>query len=97
MNVDIPFLYVEDFYQSVFGYDTNDDNEDKKVEDGIPDYRTAKYYKLVHWFTRHRKGNGSGSVNVSLDKPPWNDCKEILGNEYEESLALEGTEDRMSK
>ena len=93
MNVDIPFLYVEDFYQSVFGYDTNDDSEAKKVEDGIPDYRTAKYYKLVHWFSRHRKGNGNGSVNVSLDRPPWNDCKEILGNEYEESLALEGTED----
>ena len=97
MNVNIPFLYVEDFYQSVFGYDTNDDSEAKKVKDGIPDYRTAKYYKLVHWFSRHRKGNGSGSVNVSLDRPPWNDCKEILGNEYEESLALEGTEDRMRK
>lgn len=78
MNVNIPFLYVEDFYQSVFGYDI-------KEEDGIPDYRTAKYYKLAHWFTRHRLGNGSGSVDVSLDRPPWNDCKEYLGHEFEES------------
>eukprot|EP00984_Skeletonema_dohrnii_P005449 scaffold1913_cov151-Skeletonema_dohrnii-CCMP3373.AAC.6 len=92
MNVVIPFLYVEDFYQRVFGYDTSNDSEAKKVKDGIPipDYRTAKYYKLVHWFTRHRKGNGSGSVNVSLDRPPWNDCKEIIGNEYKENLALDG-------
>ncbi len=86
MNVNIPFLYVEDFYQSVFGYDT-------EKEDGIPDYRTAKYYKLAHWFTRHRLGNGSGSVDVSLDRPLWNDCKQNLGHEFEESQTLDSTDD----
>ncbi|KAL7499957.1 hypothetical protein ACHAWT_010898 [Skeletonema menzelii] len=90
MDVSIPFLYVEDFYQSVFGYDSNDDNEAKKVENGVPDYRTAQYYKLVHWFTRQKKGDGRGRVNVCLERPPWNDCKETLGNEFEESLALVG-------
>lgn len=85
MNVNIPFLYVEDFYQSVFGYDTTDDDSEATQVEGIPDYHTAKYYKLAHWFTRHRLGNGSGSVGVSLDRPPWNDCKENLGNEFDES------------
>lgn len=93
MNVRIPFIYVEDFYESVFGYDTNDDTEAEEVENVIPDFRTAKYYKLVHWFASHRKGNGRGSVNVSLGKPPWNDCKEILSNEFHEELATDGTED----
>ena len=94
MDVSIPFHYVEDFYQSVFGYDSNDDSDAKKVENGVlPDYRTAKYYKLVHWFTCQKKGDGRGRVNVSLGRPPWNDCKEILGNEFEKSLALDEAED----
>ena len=93
MNVHIPFLYVEDFYESVFGYDTNDDIEAEKVKNGVPDFRTAKYYKLVHWFTSHRKGNGKGSVSVSLGRPPWNDCKEIVRDEFHEKLAIDRTED----
>ena len=83
MDVKIPFLYVEDFYQSVFGYDSND----------VPDYRTAKYYKLVLWFTCQKRGDGKGRVNISLGRPPWNDFKEILGNEFEESLTLDRAED----
>ncbi len=32
---------------------------------------------------------------VSLDSPRWNDCKEILRNEFhEEYIAIDGTEDQ---
>ena len=88
MDVNIPFLYIEDFYKSVFGYDRDETSSETLAqvgkEDGIPDYRTAKYYKLAHWFTHHRLDNGSGGVVVDIGRPPWNDCKEILQIEFEE-------------
>lgn len=89
MDVNIPFLYIEDFYQSVFGYDRDETSSSESLaqvgeEDGIPDYRTAKYYKLAHWFTHRCMGNGSGGVVVDIGRPPWNDCKEILQVEFEE-------------
>jgi hypothetical protein len=89
MDVNIPFLYIEDFYQSVFGYERDETSSETLAQvgkkDGIPDYRTAKYYKLAHWFTHHRLENGSGGVVVDIGRPPWNDCKEILQIEFEES------------
>ncbi|KAL7526731.1 hypothetical protein ACHAXR_001623, partial [Thalassiosira sp. AJA248-18] len=50
MNINIPFSYIEDFYQSVFGYDSeggDDAGDDERNGEGIPDYRTANYYKLA--------------------------------------------------
>jgi hypothetical protein len=87
MNANIPFLYVEDFYQSVFGCNNNDENEVNHVDggDGIPDYHIAKYYKLALRYTRHRLKNGNGGVSVCLDRPPWYDCKERLLKECQEN------------
>ena len=93
MNVTIPSLYVEDFYQSVFGYDTADDSEANEANDSKPDYHNAKYYKLVRWFTRHCMDNADGSVDVSLVRPPWNDCKLRLETEFQESQTPDSAED----
>lgn len=78
MDVSIPFDYVEDFYNSVFGYE-NGNNFEEDVVESIPDYHTAKYYQLAHWFTRVLKGSSSdGLADVSLNGPPWEDCKDAL-------------------
>ena len=85
MNAHIPFQYVEDFYQCVFGYYHARENDEE--DRGIPDYHKATYYKLVHWFTHSRQSCCSRrGVEVSLSWPntPWEDCKGILLNEYEE-------------
>lgn len=77
MDVSIPFAYVEDFYKSVFGYNSVEENDLANVSiDGIPDYRTAKYYNFVLWFSRERCN--SGLVEVNLYGPPWEDHKEAL-------------------
>lgn len=78
MNADIPFRYVEDFYKSVFGYNSAEESALAGRDDveGIPNYRTAKYYKLADWFCRHKCK--SGMVEVELNSPPWQDCKEAL-------------------
>ncbi|KAL7467556.1 hypothetical protein ACHAXS_007799 [Conticribra weissflogii] len=87
MDADIPFQYVEDFYQSVFGYETDAESGRNIGDDGIPDYRTADYYRLAYWFTRERisrNGNNEDgvSVPVSVLSPPWDDCKESLAPEW---------------
>jgi hypothetical protein len=80
MNVDTPFCYVKDFYKSVFGYNSAEENLINRDDvEGIPDYRTAKYYQLAHWFSRIRES--SGSVDVNLCSPPWEDCKDELYKE----------------
>eukprot|EP00956_Cyclotella_meneghiniana_P019437 scaffold33263_cov70-Cyclotella_meneghiniana.AAC.4 len=79
MNVSIPFGYVEDFYRSVFGYSAEEYDLDSN---GIPDYRTAKYYKLAHWFSREKCK--SGFVEVNLCGPPWEDCKEVFFQEMKD-------------
>jgi len=99
MNIQIPFQYIEDFYQSVFGYDseeeeTNSGNIGSESDggEGIPDYRTANYYKLAHWFTHHNRRQSSDSskgvcVEVSLCHPTatsWEDCKDSCMVEWKE-------------
>ena len=77
MDINIPFCYVEDFYKSVFGYSSYEEGLAHRDDiDGIPDYRTAKYFKLAEWFSRHPEN--SGLVEVSLNDPPWEDCKKML-------------------
>ncbi|KAL7544330.1 hypothetical protein ACHAWF_007717, partial [Thalassiosira exigua] len=90
MDVGVPMAYVEDFYMSVFGYDSHvgdaaDAGESEKDGEGhgegILDFRTAEYYRLAHWFARVRGGSvaGSGGAEVDLRRPaeqPWDDCKE---------------------
>jgi GNAT superfamily N-acetyltransferase len=85
MDVNIPFCYVEDFYKSVFGYNSAEEHSlaNRDDVDGIPDYRTAKYFKLADWFSRNRCN--LGLVEVDLCGPPWDDCKEALYLEMEES------------
>ncbi|KAL7522207.1 hypothetical protein ACHAWX_006915 [Stephanocyclus meneghinianus] len=81
MNVDIPFCYVEDFYKSVFGYNSSDESPVNRDDvEGIPDYRTAKYFQLAHWFSRNEEN--SGSVEVNLCGPPWEDCKDNLYKKF---------------
>ncbi|KAL3781029.1 hypothetical protein HJC23_007925 [Cyclotella cryptica] len=81
MNVDIPFCFVEDFYKSVFGYNSSSESPvNREVVEGIPDYRTAKFFQLAHWFSRNREN--SGSVDVNLCGPPWEDCKDRLYTEF---------------
>jgi len=90
MDVHIPFRYVEDFYQSVFGYETDAGNGRNEGDDGIPDYRTADYYRLAYWFTHDRVSRNENSedlgvtVPVSILSPPWDDCKESLTSEWKE-------------
>jgi GNAT superfamily N-acetyltransferase len=78
LDVNIPFHYVEDFYKSVFGYNSVEEQSlsNRDDVDGIPDYRDAKYYKLAEWFCKHKCN--SGLVDVELCSPPWKDCKEAL-------------------
>jgi GNAT superfamily N-acetyltransferase len=78
LDVSIPFRFVEDFYKSVFGYNSVEEKNlsNRDDIDGIPDYRTAKYYKLAEWFFRHKCN--TGLVEVELCSPPWEDCKETL-------------------
>jgi len=73
MNVDIPFSFIEEFYQVVFGFNT---------DGGLPDYRTSKYYSLAKWFSAQYR-----LVDVSLCKPsiPFEDCKKTLLVEHIES------------
>ena len=84
MDVNIPFDYVEDFYKSVFGYNSAEEKSlmNRDDVDGIPDYRGAKYFKLADWFSRHRCS--SDLVEVNLCGPPWEDCKSALYQEMEE-------------
>ena len=89
MDINIPFQYVVDFYQSVFGYDSEEGekNSDNGDDGGIPDFRTANYYKLAHWFTHnHDFSNNIQGVEVSLCHPatPWEDCKDNLLIKYKE-------------
>lgn len=78
MDVSIPFRYVVDFYESVFGYNSAEEMTlaNRDDVDGIADYRTAKYYMLADWFSRYKCN--SGMVKVELNSPPWEDCKEAL-------------------
>ena len=66
MKINVPWNYVDEFYQTTFIYSTDsdtstDEDEDDedcsiKDDDGSPlDYRTANYYKLAHWYTHHRQ------------------------------------------
>ena len=83
MDVDVPFRYVEDFYQSVFGYDS-ERGDGRNGDEGIPDYRAAEYYQLAHWFVHDRRTR-SEHVEVSLRSPsPWEDCKGGLTLEWKE-------------
>ena len=84
MDVNIPFSYVEDFYKSVFGYNSLEESSlvNRDDIDGIPDYRSAKYFKLANWFSLHHCS--SGLVEVNLCGPPWEDCKNALYLEMEE-------------
>ena len=88
MSVDIPFQYIEDFYQSVFGYN-NSVTEIENIDHGLPNYRIAKYYKFVHWFAHNhccQDANAKKRVKVSLCRPitPWEDCKKGLFLQFEE-------------
>ena len=64
--------------------------ENSEEEMMIPDYHTANYYKLAHWFTHHHQQErefSEGAVEISLFPPstkPWEDCKEILWPEWKE-------------
>ena len=81
MNVNIPFCFVEDFYMSVFGYNSLDESPvNRKDVEGIPDYTAAKFFQLAHWFSREREN--SGSVDINLCGPPWEDCKGHLYREF---------------
>ena len=73
MNVEIPFHFIEEFYQVSFGLNT---------EDGLPDYRTSKYYCLAKRFSSQNR-----LVDVSLCNPsiPFEDCKKTLLVEHIES------------
>jgi len=73
MNVDIPFSFIEEFYQVVFGFNT---------DDGLPDYHTSEYYCLAKRFSAQNH-----LVDVSLCKPsiPFEDCKKTLLVEHIES------------
>jgi len=73
MNVDVPFHFIEEFYQVVFCLNT---------ADGLPDYRTSKYYSLAKKFSTHNR-----LVGVSLCSPsiPFENCRESLLVEYIES------------
>ena len=73
MNVDIPFSFIEEFYQVVFGFNT---------DDGLPDYHTSEYYCLAKRFSAQNR-----LVDVSLCKPsiPFEDCKQTLLVEHIES------------
>jgi hypothetical protein len=96
MKFDIPFHFVEEFYQITFIHATNlvtdddDDSEKSSEEEMMIDYHTADYYKLAHWFTRQRqkeRDSSKGAVEVSLCPPsttPWEDCKDILLPEWKE-------------
>ena len=46
MNVEIPFHFIEEFFQVVFGLNT---------DDGLPDYRTSKYYCLAKQFSTQNR------------------------------------------
>ena len=73
MNVEIPFNFIEEFYQVLFCLN---------IDDGLPDYRTSKYYCLAKRFSAQNR-----LVDVSLCKPsiPFEDCKETLLVEHIES------------
>ena len=73
MNVEIPFNFIEEFYSVVFSLNT---------DDGLPDYRTSKYYCLAKRFSSQNR-----LVDVSLCKPsiPFEDCKKTLLVEHIES------------
>jgi len=66
MNVEIPFHFIEEFYQVVFGFNT---------DYGLPDYHTSEYYCLAKRFSAQNR-----LVDVSLCKPsiPFEDCKKTL-------------------
>ena len=84
MSIDIPFKYIEDFYQSVFGYSGNSATERENIDHELPNYRIAKYYKFVHWFACCRED--TKRVDVTLCRPvtPWEDCKKDLLLQFEE-------------
>lgn len=90
MDVNIPFRYVEDFYQSVFGYESDAGNAKDNGDFGIPDYRTADYYRLAYWFTHNRVSQNENNedvvvtVPVSVLSPPWDDCKDSLTSEWKD-------------
>ena len=99
MDVNIPFGYVEDFYRSVFRSDSEartdseantTDDDDTVGSKGIPDYRTADYYKFARWFAHDRIIKLKG-VEVSLRSPtmPWKDCKDLLKLEWKESVRID--------
>ena len=83
MNINIPFRYIEDFYQSVFGYHSVGEISE---EGKIPDYHAADYYKLARWFTHNREISDSrGVVEINVCRPtPWEDCKNGLLAEWQE-------------
>ena len=83
MNVDNPFCYIEDFYKSVFGYNSSEESLANQDDiEGIPDYRTANYYQLARWFSCDQVS--SGLVEVNLCGPPWEDCNDNLYKELAE-------------
>lgn len=79
MKINVPWNYVDEFYQTTFIYstdsDTSSDNEEESsinddddgrevVSSSSPlDYRTANYYKLAHWYTHHRQQQESDLYN----------------------------------
>lgn len=85
MNINIPFEYIIDFYQSVFGYGLKGAARHlESALEGIPDFRTASYYSLAHWFTHSRRIDTAG-VDVCLcSSMPFQDCKGDLMPQWKE-------------
>ena len=93
----ITFLYDSNSDTSSSEEEDDDDDDDDHVSEKsseeemmIPNYHTANYYKLAHWFAHHRQQEreiSEGAVEISLCPPstkPWEDCKEILWPECKE-------------
>ncbi len=119
MKNDIPFNFFDEFYRITFLHnidsdsssseeeeeDDDDDGSKKSNEEEmmIPDYHTANYYKLAHWFTHHcqqKQDLSKGALEVSLcplSTRPWEDCKDILWPKWKEWQEKREKDERKSK
>lgn len=61
MDINIPFQYVEDFYQSVFGYDNIDNNEVEEIEGDV---------NLNDRTSNEATADGASSENGSIEGIP---------------------------